>query len=67
MAIATIPYDITMDRDGRKYEVHIPALTVPKCSNCGAISIDQCAEDQIESALQQRIDLAALTQIRKTG
>jgi hypothetical protein len=47
LAIAVIAYTIQIDHDGRRYQVTVPALTVPKCGNCGAISIDQMAEEQL--------------------
>jgi putative zinc finger/helix-turn-helix YgiT family protein len=57
MALATIPYTIRIDHDGRKYDVSIPALSVPKCGNCGAISIDADAEKQISDAFHKQARL----------
>lgn len=64
MEIATIPYDIQIDHDGRKYQVHIPALTVPKCGHCGEISIDTEADKQIDEAFHREADLWTGEQIR---
>src|SRR5438552_9638806 len=65
MAIATMPYTLQIDHDGRKYNVTVPALTVPKCGNCGAISIDHTAEEQIDAAFRQEAGLLSREQIRR--
>jgi DNA-binding transcriptional regulator YiaG len=65
VAIATVPYSIQIDHDGRKYNVHVPALSVPKCSNCGAISIDEDAENQIDAAFRKEADLLTPLEIRQ--
>jgi len=65
MAIAIVPYDLRIDHDGKKFDVHIPALSVPRCSNCGALSIDQEASDQIDLAFRQKAELLTSTQIRE--
>jgi putative zinc finger/helix-turn-helix YgiT family protein len=64
MAIATVPYTITVDHDGRKYEVYIPNLSVPKCGNCQAISIDHEADEQIDTAFRKQAGLLTPEQIR---
>jgi len=63
MAIATLPYAIQIDHEGRKYNVHVPALTVPKCTNCGAISIDDLADKQIDAAFREEAGLLTPEQI----
>jgi len=65
MAIATVAYDIKIDHDGKKYDIHLPALSVPKCSNCGAISIDDAASEQIDIAFHQAANLLTPEQIAK--
>jgi putative zinc finger/helix-turn-helix YgiT family protein len=64
MALATLPYEIQIDHDGRKYQVRLPDFRVPRCQNCGAISIDAAAGDQIESAFRKQAGLLAPRQIR---
>ena len=64
MAIATVPYSVPIDHDGRKYIVKIPALDVPKCTNCGAISIDDYASRQIDKAFRQEAKLLTADEIR---
>ena len=33
LQLATMPYSTTIEHDGRAYQVEIPALTVPRCTN----------------------------------
>jgi DNA-binding transcriptional regulator YiaG len=65
MAIATVPYNIQIDHDGKKYDIHVPDLTVPKCTNCGAISIDDVASEQIDKAFRQTAKLLTPSEIRE--
>jgi putative zinc finger/helix-turn-helix YgiT family protein len=64
MALVTVPYDIQIDHDGRKYQVHIPALTVPQCAECNLIVIDSEADQYIEIAFRQEAKLLTAEQIR---
>jgi DNA-binding transcriptional regulator YiaG len=65
MAIATVPYDVRIDHDGRKYDVHIDTLSVPQCTNCGAISIDSDASEQIDRAFRRAAELLSPQEIRE--
>ena len=67
MAIATVPYSIQIGHDGTKYGVHIPAFSVPKCTDpaCGAISIDDSASEQIDAAFRQTASLLTPAEIRE--
>lgn len=62
--IAVVPYEVQVDHDGRKYRVEIAALSVPKCSNCGTISIDVEADKQIDAAFREVAGLLKPEQIR---
>jgi putative zinc finger/helix-turn-helix YgiT family protein len=64
MAIVTEPYSVQVDHDGRKYQVTVPALTVPKCSNCGTIQIDSEAGEQIDKAFRMAAGLLSPEDIR---
>ena len=64
MAIATVPYGVQIDHDGTKYLVNIPALDVPKCTDCGTISIDDYASEQIDKAFRQEAKLLTADEIR---
>jgi putative zinc finger/helix-turn-helix YgiT family protein len=63
VALATVPYSIQIDHDGRKYFIEIPALTVPRCSNCGALSIDEVADREVDNAFRQEAGLLTPEQI----
>jgi putative zinc finger/helix-turn-helix YgiT family protein len=65
MHLATVPYAATIEHDGRAYRVEIPALTVPQCGNCQAISIDDEADQQISAAFRRIAGLLAPEEIRQ--
>jgi DNA-binding transcriptional regulator YiaG len=65
MAIDTVPFRIQIDHDGKKYDVGIPNLTVPKCTNCGAISVDEIASEQIDKAFRAEAKLLTPSEIRE--
>jgi DNA-binding transcriptional regulator YiaG len=63
MALATVPYDISVDHDGKRYDVHLPAMTVPQCTNCGAMSLDDSATEQIDTAFRRMAGLLLPSEI----
>jgi len=65
MRLATVPYATTIEHDGRAYCVEIPALTVPQCTDCQAISIDDEADQQISVAFRREAGLLAPAEIRQ--
>lgn len=67
MAIASVPYSIQIQHDGKKFDVEIPALSVPKCQDpaCGAISIDDLASEQIDRAFRKKAQLLTPEEIRE--
>jgi DNA-binding transcriptional regulator YiaG len=65
MVIQTVPYRLEIEHDGRKYDVAIPALSVPKCTNCEAISIDDEADRQIDAAFRRVARLLSPEEIRR--
>src|SRR5579862_7707907 len=64
MAIATVPYAVTVNHDGRQYSLSIANLTVPKCGNCGELSIDDEADRQIDTAFRRAAGLLTPEEIR---
>ena len=64
MELATVPYTTQIDHDGRKYTVIIADLAVPRCANCGTISLDDEANRQISAAFRQQAGLLSPEQIR---
>src|SRR5260221_13327679 len=63
VVLATIPYTISIEHDGRKYDVYMPTFSVPKCTNCGEISIDEIASEQIDEAFRNQARLLTGKQI----
>src|ERR1700737_3268808 len=65
MQLTTVAYATTIQHDGRAYRVQVPALTVPQCGNCQAISIDDEADHQISAAFRREARLVAPEAIRE--
>jgi putative zinc finger/helix-turn-helix YgiT family protein len=65
MAVATIPYDTVINHDGRSYEIHIPNLSAPQCSNCGEISFDVVADREIDEFFRNEVKLLTPNKIRE--
>jgi putative zinc finger/helix-turn-helix YgiT family protein len=67
--LATVPYTVQIDHDGRKYNIAIPELIVPRCENCGTIVLDVEADRQISAAFRQEAGLLSPEEIRlrRTG
>ena len=64
MTLATVPYSVAIEHDGRAYRVEIPALTVPQFADCHAISIDDDADGQIHAAFRSEARLLVPEEIR---
>lgn len=64
MELATVPYAITIEHDGRSYRVEISDLSVPQCSHCQALSIDDEADRRISAAFRQIARLLTPEEIR---
>ena len=60
----TFPYSTEMQYDGRIYSFEVPELSAPRCTNCGAIVLDDQANDQITDALRRQVGLLTPEQIR---
>lgn len=65
MALATVPYTTTIEHDGRSYRVEISDLSVPRCSHCQALSIDDEADSRISAAFRQVARLLTPEEIRE--
>ena len=61
----TLSYQTDVHYDGRTYSVEVPELHAPRCKNCGAIVMDDRANDQITDALRRQIGLLTPEQIRR--
>jgi putative zinc finger/helix-turn-helix YgiT family protein len=62
---ATMPYTTEVEHDGRVYTISIPALDVLRCTNCGAIVLDDAANEAISSAFRAEAHLLTPAQIRQ--
>ena len=65
VTLDTVCYTVEFDHDGRKYEVTIPDLVVPRCGNCGTIVLDEEANRQISAAFRRKAGLLSPEQIRQ--
>jgi putative zinc finger/helix-turn-helix YgiT family protein len=65
VVLATIPYHVQVDHDGRKYQVTIPALTVPQCTVCCTVALDYEANKEISAAFRKEAGLLTPEQIRE--
>ena len=64
MALATVDYRVQVDHDGRKYQIHVPSLSVPRCGACGEIAIDEVADQAIQGAFRKEANLLTPEEIR---
>jgi DNA-binding transcriptional regulator YiaG len=58
-----MPYQIKIRHDNVLHTVDIPALTVPRCGNCGELLFDNDADDQMSAALRAQLHLLSPEQI----
>jgi putative zinc finger/helix-turn-helix YgiT family protein len=65
MQLATVPYVTNIEHDGRAYRIQVPVLSVPQCTNCKAISIDDEADRQISAAFRREARLLTPEEIRQ--
>ena len=61
----TLTYSTEVPYDGRTYTVEVAAFLVPQCQNCGAMVLDDQANDQITAALRLQLGLLTCEQIRR--
>jgi putative zinc finger/helix-turn-helix YgiT family protein len=58
-------YPVELEHDGRKYAFSVPNLHVLQCQNCGAIVLNDSANERIEDALRAAIGLLSPSEIRQ--
>ena len=62
----TLPaYPTEMEHDGRKYKVSVTDFRVLKCERCGAIILDDAADERLEEALRSEAGLLTPREIRQ--
>ena len=64
VAVTPVPYTVTIEHDGHRYDVHVPALFVPRCGNCGEYTIDRIADQEIDHAFRTMANLLSVDEIR---
>jgi putative zinc finger/helix-turn-helix YgiT family protein len=64
MVLATISYATRYDHDGRKYDVQVSGLSIPKCNNCGELSFDRDADLQLEAEYRKQLGILYPDEIR---
>ncbi|MBL8793512.1 MAG: helix-turn-helix domain-containing protein [Planctomycetia bacterium] len=62
---AVIDYTIKVKQDGVLHELHLPALEVPQCANCGETVITTAIDDKINDVLRAKLRLLSPDQIRE--
>jgi putative zinc finger/helix-turn-helix YgiT family protein len=60
-----LDYRTQIEHDGRSYTVDIPNLAVVKCEKCGAVVLDDAANQRITDALRTAAGLLRPEQIRE--
>src|SRR5256885_447823 len=66
VVLASVPYVTQFEHDGRKYTVSIPDLVLPRCANCGTMSFDSEADDQICREFRKLAGLLQPEEIRSS-
>jgi putative zinc finger/helix-turn-helix YgiT family protein len=61
----TLAYSTEVPYDGRNYTVELAEFRVPRCRNCGAMVLDDEANDQITAALRLQLGLLTPEQIHR--
>jgi putative zinc finger/helix-turn-helix YgiT family protein len=62
---ASVDYSVTIEHDGRSYEVEVPELQVARCEACGEVVLDDEANERISDAVRAQLGLLAPAQIRQ--
>jgi putative zinc finger/helix-turn-helix YgiT family protein len=61
----TIHYAVRLQHDGREYDIDIPDLKVRRCGNCGAVTLNDEADERISQALRHAAGLLEPSEIRR--
>jgi putative zinc finger/helix-turn-helix YgiT family protein len=54
-----------VEHDGRAYHVELPALEVLRCGHCGAVVLDDAANEKISEAFRREAGLLTPGEIRQ--
>jgi putative zinc finger/helix-turn-helix YgiT family protein len=58
-------YERELEHDGRKYAVALKEFEVLQCQNCGALVLDDAADDRLSEALRRAAGLLTPTEIKQ--
>src|SRR5438270_3749499 len=58
-------YTTEMEHDGRKYHVSLTDFRVLKCERCGAIILDDSANERLDEALRSEAGILSPAEIRQ--
>jgi putative zinc finger/helix-turn-helix YgiT family protein len=58
-------YMAKVKHDGVIYELHLPALEIPRCQTCGETYSTTAVDEQVSDALRSRLHLLTPVQIRQ--
>jgi putative zinc finger/helix-turn-helix YgiT family protein len=61
---AVVSHTSEIRHDGRLYTVKVPKLRVPRCKSCGELVFENEADEQISSALREKLGLLNAEEIR---
>ena len=61
----TMDYRTVIEHDGRSYPVEVPGLDVVACAKCGAVVLDDAANQRISDALRAAVGLLRPEEIRE--
>jgi putative zinc finger/helix-turn-helix YgiT family protein len=66
VAPTTLPaYTTALEHDGRKYNVAVADFQVLQCERCGAIILDDSANERLDQALRSEAGILSPTEIRQ--
>jgi DNA-binding transcriptional regulator YiaG len=66
VAPATLPsYTTELEHDGRKYKIVVEDFRVLQCQRCGAIILDDSANERLDDALRAAADILRPMEIRQ--
>lgn len=58
-------YTAKVKHDGIVYDLHLPALEIPRCQTCGETYSTNAVDEQVSDALRARLRFLTPVQIRK--
>src|SRR6187401_3532944 len=64
VSLVAMPYRAKGSHDGRAFEIEIPEVRIPKCSQCGELVFSNSVDEQITHALRSHLKLLEPEQIR---